>query len=165
MVNLDRSPCSFSPPKPPVSLIGAAVVSTNVLYPRGRCRSYGETWFAQSLFVWILQNGPIASSDPLTSSTEKCLERASSDKPSRCCSYIIYHFQSVNLSIMAGQTCHSDRSNHHCEQSDVAKVTHQETGEVMVMKELIRFDEETQKAFLKEVSVQQERRGLELRWR
>ncbi|PWA22953.1 hypothetical protein CCH79_00002366, partial [Gambusia affinis] len=32
------------------------------------------------------------------------------------------------------------------------KVTHQETGEVMVMKELIRFDEETQKTFLKEVS-------------
>lgn len=34
----------------------------------------------------------------------------------------------------------------------VVKVTHQETGEVMVMKELIRFDEETQKTFLKEVS-------------
>lgn len=34
----------------------------------------------------------------------------------------------------------------------VDKVTHQETGEVMVMKELIRFDEETQKTFLKEVS-------------
>lgn len=34
---------------------------------------------------------------------------------------------------------------------DVVKVTHQETGEVMVMKELIRFDEETQKTFLKEV--------------
>ncbi|XP_014190348.1 LIM domain kinase 1 [Haplochromis burtoni] len=33
------------------------------------------------------------------------------------------------------------------------KVTHQETGEVMVMKELIRFDEETQKTFLKEVKV------------
>lgn len=32
------------------------------------------------------------------------------------------------------------------------KVTHQETGEVMVMKELISFDEETQKTFLKEVS-------------
>lgn len=32
------------------------------------------------------------------------------------------------------------------------QVTHQETGEVMVMKELIRFDEETQKTFLKEVS-------------
>ncbi|KAM7374507.1 hypothetical protein PAMP_007160 [Pampus punctatissimus] len=30
------------------------------------------------------------------------------------------------------------------------KVTHQETGEVMVMKELIRFDEETHKTFLKE---------------
>lgn len=29
------------------------------------------------------------------------------------------------------------------------KVTHQETGEVMVMKELIRFDEETQKTFFK----------------
>lgn len=36
--------------------------------------------------------------------------------------------------------------------SDVAKVTHQDTGEVMVMKELISFDEETQKTFLKEVS-------------
>ncbi|XP_070699880.1 LIM domain kinase 1-like isoform X2 [Pempheris klunzingeri] len=33
------------------------------------------------------------------------------------------------------------------------KVTHQETGEVMVMKELIRFDEETQQTFLKEVKV------------
>ncbi|XP_077360794.1 LIM domain kinase 1-like isoform X1 [Festucalex cinctus] len=33
------------------------------------------------------------------------------------------------------------------------KVTHQETGEVMVMKELIRFDEETHKTFLKEVKV------------
>ncbi|XP_062341147.1 LIM domain kinase 1-like [Osmerus eperlanus] len=33
------------------------------------------------------------------------------------------------------------------------KVTHKETGEVMVMKELIRFDEETQKTFLKEVKV------------
>ncbi|XP_029304707.1 LIM domain kinase 1-like isoform X2 [Cottoperca gobio] len=33
------------------------------------------------------------------------------------------------------------------------KVTHQVTGEVMVMKELIRFDEETQKTFLKEVKV------------
>lgn len=32
------------------------------------------------------------------------------------------------------------------------KVTHRETGEVMVMKELIRFDDETQKTFLKEVS-------------
>ncbi|ROL53203.1 LIM domain kinase 1 [Anabarilius grahami] len=30
------------------------------------------------------------------------------------------------------------------------KVTHRETGEVMVMKELIRFDEETQMTFLKE---------------
>ncbi|KAM6910807.1 LIM domain kinase 1-like [Lycodopsis pacificus] len=33
------------------------------------------------------------------------------------------------------------------------KVTHRETGEVMVMKELIRFDEETHKTFLKEVKV------------
>ncbi|XP_053187283.1 LIM domain kinase 1-like [Scomber japonicus] len=33
------------------------------------------------------------------------------------------------------------------------KVTHQETGEVMVMKELISFDEETQQTFLKEVKV------------
>ncbi|XP_051793488.1 LIM domain kinase 1-like [Acanthochromis polyacanthus] len=33
------------------------------------------------------------------------------------------------------------------------KVTHQETGEVMVMKELIRSDEETQRTFLKEVKV------------
>uniref|UniRef100_A0A4W4GTW4 LIM domain kinase 1 n=1 Tax=Electrophorus electricus TaxID=8005 RepID=A0A4W4GTW4_ELEEL len=33
------------------------------------------------------------------------------------------------------------------------KVTHRETGEVMVMKELLRFDEETQKTFLKEVKV------------
>lgn len=32
------------------------------------------------------------------------------------------------------------------------KVTHKETGEVMVMKELISFDEETQKTFLKEVN-------------
>ena len=31
------------------------------------------------------------------------------------------------------------------------QVTHRETGEVMVMKELIRFDEETQRTFLKEV--------------
>ncbi|XP_038615103.1 LIM domain kinase 1 isoform X1 [Tachyglossus aculeatus] len=38
------------------------------------------------------------------------------------------------------------------------KVTHRETGEVMVMKELIRFDEETQRTFLKEVKVM---RGLE----
>ncbi|KAG8122858.1 hypothetical protein E2320_018302, partial [Naja naja] len=33
------------------------------------------------------------------------------------------------------------------------EVTHRETGEVMVMKELIRFDEETQRTFLKEVKV------------
>ncbi|XP_075450617.1 LIM domain kinase 1 isoform X2 [Ascaphus truei] len=33
------------------------------------------------------------------------------------------------------------------------KVTHRQTGEVMVMKELIRFDEETQITFLKEVKV------------
>ncbi|XP_076006899.1 LIM domain kinase 2 [Genypterus blacodes] len=33
------------------------------------------------------------------------------------------------------------------------KVTHKATGEVMVMKELLRCDEETQKAFLKEVKV------------
>ncbi|CAJ0950468.1 unnamed protein product [Ranitomeya imitator] len=33
------------------------------------------------------------------------------------------------------------------------KVTHRQTGEVMVMKELIRFDEETQRTFLKEASV------------
>uniref|UniRef100_A0A4W5PTI4 LIM domain kinase 1 n=1 Tax=Hucho hucho TaxID=62062 RepID=A0A4W5PTI4_9TELE len=33
------------------------------------------------------------------------------------------------------------------------QVTHRETGEVMVMKELIRFDDETQRAFLKEVKV------------
>uniref|UniRef100_A0A665V334 LIM domain kinase 2 n=1 Tax=Echeneis naucrates TaxID=173247 RepID=A0A665V334_ECHNA len=33
------------------------------------------------------------------------------------------------------------------------KVTHKATGEVMVMKELIRCDEETQKTFLKEVKV------------
>lgn len=32
-----------------------------------------------------------------------------------------------------------------------SQVTHRETGEVMVMKELIRFDEETQRTFLKEV--------------
>lgn len=31
------------------------------------------------------------------------------------------------------------------------QVTHQQTGEVMVMKELLRFDEETQATFLKEV--------------
>lgn len=35
--------------------------------------------------------------------------------------------------------------------TDLLQVTHQETGEVMVMKELVRFDEETQKTFLKEV--------------
>ena len=34
----------------------------------------------------------------------------------------------------------------------VSQVTHRETGEVMVMKELIRFDDETQLTFLKEVS-------------
>ncbi|XP_019633248.1 PREDICTED: LIM domain kinase 1-like isoform X1 [Branchiostoma belcheri] len=33
------------------------------------------------------------------------------------------------------------------------KVTHRETGEVMVMKELVKFDEEAQKNFLKEVKV------------
>lgn len=32
------------------------------------------------------------------------------------------------------------------------QVTHRETGEVMVMKELIRFDDDTQRTFLKEVS-------------
>lgn len=37
------------------------------------------------------------------------------------------------------------------------QVTHKATGEVMVMKELIRCDEETQKTFLKEVgNLQQE---------
>lgn len=34
----------------------------------------------------------------------------------------------------------------------LCQVTHRETGEVMVMKELIRFDEETQRTFLKEAS-------------
>lgn len=38
-----------------------------------------------------------------------------------------------------------------CDQTVAVKVTHHETGEVMVMKELIRFDEDTQKTFLKEV--------------
>uniref|UniRef100_A0A8C1V9V3 LIM domain kinase 1 n=1 Tax=Cyprinus carpio TaxID=7962 RepID=A0A8C1V9V3_CYPCA len=33
------------------------------------------------------------------------------------------------------------------------KVTHSETGEVMVIKELLQFDEDTQKTFLKEVKV------------
>ncbi|XP_027033173.2 LIM domain kinase 1 [Tachysurus fulvidraco] len=33
------------------------------------------------------------------------------------------------------------------------KVTHQQTGEVMVIKELLRFDEETQTTFLKEVKM------------
>lgn len=42
--------------------------------------------------------------------------------------------------------------NQHCHHLVAVKVTHQETGEVMVMKELINFDEETQKTFLKEVS-------------
>lgn len=41
--------------------------------------------------------------------------------------------------------------NRECDDHLVVKVTHQETGEVMVMKELIRFDEETQRTFLKEV--------------
>lgn len=36
--------------------------------------------------------------------------------------------------------------------SVLSQVTHKETGEVMVMKELIRFDDETQRTFLKEVS-------------
>lgn len=44
------------------------------------------------------------------------------------------------------------------------KVTHQETGEVMVMKELIRFDEETQKTFLKEVSGRGRWKGLKRAW-
>nr|XP_023685077.1 LIM domain kinase 1-like isoform X3 [Paramormyrops kingsleyae] len=35
----------------------------------------------------------------------------------------------------------------------VIKVTHRETGEEMVMKELLRFDEDSQKTFLKEVKV------------
>ena len=35
----------------------------------------------------------------------------------------------------------------------VYKVTHRETGEVMVLKELYRVDDEAQKNFLKEVSV------------
>lgn len=39
----------------------------------------------------------------------------------------------------------------------LSQVTHKATGEVMVMKELIRCDEETQKTFLKEVgNLQQE---------
>lgn len=41
----------------------------------------------------------------------------------------------------------------HCDYPVAVKVTHHETGEVMVMKELIRFDEETQKTFLKEVCI------------
>ena len=32
------------------------------------------------------------------------------------------------------------------------KVTHRLTGEVMVLKEMYRFDEEVQKSFLKEVN-------------
>lgn len=39
------------------------------------------------------------------------------------------------------------------------KVTHKATGEVMVMKELIRCDEQTQKTFLQEVSNLLQRRG------
>lgn len=39
-----------------------------------------------------------------------------------------------------------------CTSISPTQVTHRETGEVMVMKELIRFDEETQRTFLKEVS-------------
>lgn len=41
-------------------------------------------------------------------------------------------------------------------------MTHRETGEVMVMKELIRFDEETQKAFQKEVSTDTSSKLLQL---
>ena len=32
------------------------------------------------------------------------------------------------------------------------QVTHRETGEVMVLKEILRYDEETNAGFLKEVS-------------
>lgn len=63
-------------------------------------------------------------------------------------------------------SCNADFNQQHCYEliSLSLKVTHQETGEVMVMKELIRFDEETQKTFLKEVSGRGRRKGLKRAW-
>lgn len=44
------------------------------------------------------------------------------------------------------------------------QVTHQETGEVMVLKELLRFDEDTHKMFLKEVSDKEEEVDFVVSW-
>lgn len=53
------------------------------------------------------------------------------------------------FTVNALPSCRSSLSVHGCV---LLQVTHKETGEVMVMKELIRFDDETQRTFLKEVS-------------
>lgn len=100
--------------------------------------------------MWILETELIASLNPQTSSMGKFLERASSDRPSRYLTFLTSHFvPSLILPIFVAA---SSILNCHGISPVAVKVTHQETGEVMVMKELIKFDEETQKTFLKEVS-------------
>lgn len=87
--NVDLLLFSFSLSESFFSFSDAAVVSTSVLGPLGRGRLYlrGGTWFAQSLFAWMPEGGPIASSDRRTSSTEKCSAKASLDRRSRYRSY------------------------------------------------------------------------------
>lgn len=80
----------------------------------------------------------------------KFLERASSDRPSRYLTFLIFCF--VPFIILSVFVAASSILNWQGISPVAVKVTHQETGEVMVMKELIKFDEETQKTFLKEVS-------------
>lgn len=99
---------------------------------------------------------------------ERCLAKAALARLSRY-STIITSFPNYIVDSFFG-VCVSETSSDKCMTSCFVrlrltmllisvKVTHQETGEVMVMKELISFDEETQKTFLKEVSCCCSRKG------
>lgn len=81
----------------------------------------------------------IASSGRVTSSMGRSWGKASLDRPSKSAC--------VCLSVPCTRSCplYKNQLLFHYQ------VTHKATGEVMVMKELIRCDEETQKTFLKEV--------------
>lgn len=123
-----------------LSLSGAAAASTSVHCPpvRSRWCLRRETWCDPNRFAQPLGSALTASSGLQTSYTERFWERASLDRLSR---YNLKYCEWISGGIWTFLV------------TDRLQVTHQETGEVMVMKELIRFDEETQKTFLKEVCV------------
>ena len=116
--------------------------------------------------MWTPETGPIASSDLQTSSMEKCLARVPLGRRSRYLSYFfpsqcLSHFLCVKFLETFQTVCLDGMSVQKMILTGhlvSVKVTHQVTGEVMVMKELINFDEETQKTFLKEVSGHQSRK-------